>query len=57
MHLRVRPLQVLIELFPLVVAQDLADLFIGLIALGPHLARPFSGTVYLFTVGSVHLLQ
>jgi hypothetical protein len=35
MHLRVRPLQVLIELFLLVVAQDLADLFVGLVALGP----------------------
>jgi hypothetical protein len=35
MHLRVRPLQVLIELFLLVVAQDLADLFVGLVAPGP----------------------
>ena len=39
MHLRVRPLQVLIELFLLAVAQDLADLFVGLIALGPHLGQ------------------
>jgi len=39
MHLRVRPLQVLIELFLLVVVQDLADLFVGLIALGPHLGQ------------------
>ena len=29
-HLRVRPLQVLIELFLLVIAQDLADLFTAL---------------------------
>ncbi|OLB87886.1 MAG: hypothetical protein AUI17_01905 [Acidobacteriales bacterium 13_2_20CM_2_55_5] len=39
MHLRVRPLQVLIELFLLVVAQELADLLIRLIALGPHLGQ------------------
>jgi hypothetical protein len=39
MHLRVRPLQVLIELFLLVVTQDLADSFVGLIALGPHLGQ------------------
>ena len=39
MHLRVRPLQVLIELLLLVVGQDLADLFVGLIALGPHLGQ------------------
>ena len=39
MHLRVRPLRVLIELLLLVVGQDLADLFVGLIALGPHLGQ------------------
>lgn len=39
MHLRVRPLQELIELFLLVVGQDLADFFVGLIALGPHLGQ------------------
>ena len=39
MHLRVRPLQVLIELSLLVVGQDLADLFIGLMAPGPHLGQ------------------
>ena len=39
MHLRVRPRQVLIQLFLLVVAQDLADLLVGLNALGPHLGQ------------------
>ena len=39
MHLRVRPLKVLIELSFLIVAQDLANLFVGLIALGPHLGQ------------------
>jgi len=48
MHFRVRPLQVLIEPFLLVVAQDLADLFIGLIALGPHLGlAPFARQVFV----------
>lgn len=36
MHLRVRPLLVLIELFLLVIVQDGADSFVGLVALGPH---------------------
>ena len=39
MHLRVRPLQVLIELFLLVVVQNFADLFVRLLAPGPHLAQ------------------
>ena len=39
MHLRVRPLQALIELLLLVVGQDLADLLVGLFALGPHLGQ------------------
>src|SRR5713101_7323954 len=39
MHLRVRPLQVLIKLLFLVVAQELADLFVGFIAVRPHLVQ------------------
>ena len=39
MHLRVRLLLVLIELFLLIVAEDLAHLFVGLIKMGPRLVQ------------------
>src|SRR5712692_11649810 len=39
MHLRVRPLQVLIKLLFLGVAQELAELFVGFIAVRPHLVQ------------------
>lgn len=38
-HLSVRSLLVLIELFLLAFVQDLADLFVGLLAPGPHLGQ------------------
>lgn len=39
MHLRLRPLQVPIELLLLFVVQDFADLLVGVIAMGPHLGQ------------------